>query len=507
MQNMLNLKIKLEYHSYQKYTLGEFYMKKYLYTTILCLLLSVTGCSFNSTKTALDPKNPVNITLWHYYTSENKISFENLVKDFNSTVGVEKGVIVTPVAKSSIKELESDLTDSSQGVVTSSEMPNIFTVYDDKLIELDAQGTVCDLTPYFSDEDIDKYIDEFINTNDSGKLLSIPVVKSTEIMYLEKNQMDEFSKATNNDYNNLSTWEDYYEFSRQYYNWTDSKTPDIMWDGKSFIGIDSLPNHIVVANKQLGIDVIDSASKSVVLNKDALKQIFDIYYPATSMGYFGTFGAFRSDDVKANQLVGYAGSTSGVSFFPTSIVVGDTVLTADLMIKNYPYFEGGEAYAIQQGANMAVATATPEEQEGSALFLKWITEPEQNLAFSVGSGYLPVEEAAFGDNFDTIITELSQGEQKQKNLANGYIYSSDQILNLKTYQTEVFEGSYNVRYILGDTLLSISNEGKQTVNNLKKTITTEDEILQQLDLDHQFETWLSLVEDELVKANINYVIN
>ncbi len=482
-------------------------MKKQVNLIILTLLLSTTSCGSQESESALDPKKPVNVTLWHYYASESQIVFENLVQEFNSTIGIEKGVIISTVAKSSIKELESELTDSSQGVVTASAMPDIFTAYEDKLVELDALGKICDLTAYFSEEDIDKYVDDFISINDDGKLLSIPIVKSTEIMYLEKNQLDEFTKEINFDYSNLSTWEGYYDLSRQYYMWTDSKTPDVLWDGKSFMGLDSIPNYIMVGNKQLGIDTIDGANKNVVLDREVLKKVFDIYYTAKSIGYFGANAAFRSDDVKANTLVGYAGSTSGVSFFPTSIVAGDSILPSELLIKNYPVFEGGESYAIQQGANVAIAVSTPEKQEGAALFLKWITEPEQNLTFTMSSGYLPVEKSAFGDNFDAKITEMSNGDQQQQNVAMAYEYSSDQILNRKTYATEVFEGSYSVRNILSDSLISISDEGKATCDNLKNTVTTEDELLKKLDVDGQFEVWLTRIENDLTKANISYVIN
>ncbi len=482
-------------------------MKKLVYLLIFSMLLSTTSCSNQTNVSALDSKNPVTVTLWHYYSSESKIVFENLVQEFNSTIGVEKGVIITPVAKSSIKELEIELTDSSQGVVTAEEMPDVFTAYEDKLVELDALGKICDLNAYFSDEDKDKYVDEFISINDEGKLLSVPIVKSTEIMYLEKLQLDEFSKENNYDYSNLSTWEDYYEISRQYYTWTDNKTPDVMWDGKSFMGFDSIPNFIVVGNKQMGVDIIDGANKNVVLDKTALKRIFDIYYKGISIGYFNATGAFRSDDVKANELVAYAGSTSGVAFFPTSIVASDQVLPAELLIKNYPVFDGGESYAIQQGANMAVSVSTPEKQEGAALFLKWITEPAQNLTFSMASGYLPVQEGAFGEAFDTRIAEMSKGELSQQNLANAYGYSSDQILNRKTYATEVFEGSYSVRNILRNTLVTICDIGKENAAILKSSNISEDELLAQLDTDKQFEAWISLIETELTIANIKYVIN
>ncbi len=486
--------------------MGGLYMKKLIYLIIFGMLLSTTGCAKKS-DTALDPKNPVNVTLWHYYSSESKIVFENLVKDFNSTVGVEKGVIITPIAKSSILELESELADSAQGVVTAPEMPDIFSCYEDTLIVLDSLGKVCDLNNYFTEEDKEKYVDEFIKVNDEGELLSIPIAKSTEIIYLEKNQLDEFSEATNYDYSNLSTWEEYYELSRQYYIWTDEQTPDVMWDGKSFMGFDSVANYIIVGNKQMGVDIIDSENQMVILNENALKRIFEIYYSGISLDYFDAIGAFRSDDVKANELIGYAGSTSGVAFFPTSIVSDSDILPSELLINNYPFFEDGESYAIQQGANVAVAVSTPEKQEGAALFLKWITEPEQNLAFTMASGYLPVEKTAFGENFELKVSEMSTGDQQKQNVAKAYEYSSDQILNRKTYAAEVFEGSYGVRNILNDTLKAMGEEGKEKCEVLKTTVTTEGELLKQLDINSQFETWLTTIENELTSANMDYIIN
>ena len=43
---------------------------------------------------------------------------------------------------------------------------------------------------------------------------------------------------------------------------------------------------------------------------------------------------------------------------------------------------------------MVVTTGTEAEINGAVTFLKWFTEPQNNIAFSAGSGYLPVTIAA-----------------------------------------------------------------------------------------------------------------
>ena len=56
-----------------------------------------------------------------------------------------------------------------------------------------------------------------------------------------------------------------------------------------------------------------------------------------------------------------------------------------------PQFEGGEKYAVQQGAGMVVINKSEEVVKASVEFLKWFTQKEQNIRFSVQSGYLPVK--------------------------------------------------------------------------------------------------------------------
>ena len=114
----------------------------------LCLVLSLfillTACSPGE-KSVLDPKKPVSITLWHYYIGDNKIALETAVDQFNKSVGSEKGVVVNAVAKGSIAELEKAVTDSAKGIINAEPMPDLFSSYPDKGLEIDQLGKLCDL--------------------------------------------------------------------------------------------------------------------------------------------------------------------------------------------------------------------------------------------------------------------------------------------------------------------------------------------------------------------------
>ncbi|MDR1687907.1 MAG: extracellular solute-binding protein [Clostridiales bacterium] len=56
---------------------------------------------------------------------------------------------------------------------------------------------------------------------------------------------------------------------------------------------------------------------------------------------------------------------------------------------------GGDKVVFQRGGGVCVTKSNTAREYASCLFLKWITEPERNLNFCVGIGYMPVKKTAF----------------------------------------------------------------------------------------------------------------
>ena len=82
-------------------------MKKVLSLLIIVFLLCglFAGCS----KSPLDPKNPVTLTMWHNYGGDMQATMDYLIDQFNSTVGKDKGIIINVEAISSSSELNKSL--------------------------------------------------------------------------------------------------------------------------------------------------------------------------------------------------------------------------------------------------------------------------------------------------------------------------------------------------------------------------------------------------------------
>ena len=66
--------------------------RKYRVLAIMLLgvLLGGAGCAGRESL-VLDPKSPTVITMWHAYNAVAKAQFDDLVMEFNETVGMEQG--------------------------------------------------------------------------------------------------------------------------------------------------------------------------------------------------------------------------------------------------------------------------------------------------------------------------------------------------------------------------------------------------------------------------------
>ena len=209
-------------------------MKKRIVATLLTLMLLAslaTGCGKNTAKTVkLDPDNPVSLKIWHYYNGTQQATFEDLLEEFNATVGHEDGIYVEAYSYGSVSDLEQAITSALKGEVGAENLPDIFSSYADTAYVVQQEGKLADLSEYFTEEEKSKYVDEYLEEGyleDDQALYFLPVAKSTEILMLNKTDWEPFSEATGAKLDDLKTTEGITEVAEKYYEWTDSLTPDV----------------------------------------------------------------------------------------------------------------------------------------------------------------------------------------------------------------------------------------------------------------------------------------
>ena len=365
---------------------------------LLTLAAALSGCKKSDDDRGLDKNAPVTITVWHYYNGVQQTSFDEMVKEFNNTVGLEKGIHVEATSKNSIDELAASVTAALNKEPGADEAPDIFACYADTAFTINKMGMVADISQYFTAEELSEYVDGYIEEGrfDEGALKIFPMAKSTEIMMINTTDWQKFADAEGVTYDDLKTWESLVNVSEKFYNYTDALTPDIANDGKSFFGCDSVENYMLIGAKQLGHPLItESGTTEPSIDKATVKRLWENYYVPFVKGYFAMEGRFRSDDAKTGKVIALVCSTTGAAYYPDKVTLDDdTVYPIENVVLTIPNFEGTSDYAVQQGAGMSVIKSDEKTEYACTIFFKWFTEAERNVGFAANSGYLPVKKAA-----------------------------------------------------------------------------------------------------------------
>lgn len=390
------------------------------------------GTSQNSgtAKVKLDPDNLVSLTVWHYYNGAQQATFDTLVEEFNATVGKEKGIYVEEYSQGSVYDLEQAVQSAIKGEVGADDLPDIFSSYADTAYYAQQEGKLVDLTQYFSEDELSSYVDSYIEEGyfqDDGALYLLPVAKSTEIMMINKTDWEPFAAETGSSLDELKTIEGVVDVAERYYEWTDAKTPDIPDDGKAFYGRDSMSNYFIIGMKQMG------------------KEIFEV--------------------------------KNGEESYPI-----------DYIIQDAPIMQDGENYMVQQGAGMAVTKSDDAHEYASCVFLKWITEKEQNLRFGCDSAYLPVlKEANKVETLDKVIKDNNiEINEKSYDCLKYILENFDQ---KKFYTPKSFRKGYDARKILDYNLSDKAVEDKTAIDAAIAEGTSRDEVLESYLSDEAFENW------------------
>lgn len=429
---------------------------------ILCFIISLsaafccTSCS-SQEHSSISADNPTSINVWHYYNGTLAVAFDELVDEFNNTVGRESGIVVHSESMSSISNLENALWDAANKKVGASEMPNIFQSYQDTALRLDDVVSLVNFDDYIPEEEKVSYVKLFLDSGYIGadkEWKLFPIAKSTEVLVLNKTDWDKFAADTDVSTQDLSTWEGVCKTARKYYEWS---------EGKAFFGRDAFANYLIAASSQLGHEIfkLQNGKTVVDFDKETMRRIWDCFYVPYINGYYKHVGNYRSDDVKLGEIIALVCSSSSAVYFPSEVTQADgTSYPIEHLVLPLPNFDRTAPYAVQQGAGMAVTKSTDTEVLASIQFLKWFTEKEQNLRFSVNSGYMPVSvEAIKPENVDSYLLEHPASDIVRDTLSVAIAENSQYIM----YTPPAFPGGTEARNVLDTTMLELAVSDRAAV--------------------------------------------
>lgn len=468
-------------------------------TIIVVVLTIFTGCGNSTTPDSMS-KQAVQISVWHYYNGMQQQAFEDLVAEFNETVGREQGIFVESFSQGSVEGLLQVVLDAADKKVGAQEMPNICSAYTDTAYQMYTRGLTANLASYLTQEELFVYTPIYIEEGEfsEGELTIFPVAKATEVMVLNKTAWEPFSQECNISIEQLATYEQIEKVAEAYYRWTDLQTPELN-DGKAFFGRDAMANLFFSAYRQMGIDLLDQEDgiDKLTFEKETARKIWDLFYEPYLRGYYYKGGRFSSDDMSNGKVIAYVGSSSGASYVPKEVMVKDNAgYPIEVKIMECPVVQEGVKVAIQQGAGMTVLNTTEEEVKASVIFLKWFTSEERNVEFVTAAGYLPV---THGINTEALFRSAVKKFDNSIGIEMAEVAMNiTQEWNL--YTPKAILGAEQVRAILENALLAQAQEDREAVLLQADMGQEIEEAIQYYLEDSHFEEWYERTKAELEAA-------
>ena len=462
---------------------------------LLCLAIVLLGGCSSDKNHGLDAKNPTTITIWHYYNSVQQDTFDRMLVEFNESVGLEQGIVVEARNKNSISDLQAGALASLRGDADAEPAPDMFAAYAEAAYAADQMGRVVDLSQYFTEEELSEYIPGYLeegNWSAEGGLKIFPTAKSTEIVMLNATDWQPFAAATGVTMDDMATWEGMARVAEKYYAYTDALTPDEPNDGKALFGRDSIANYMIVGARQLGLEYFTTKDGKTVMNEDkaVIRRLWDNYYVPYVKGYYAAKARFRSDDIKLGDIIAMACSSTGATYFPSSVTLNDEYsYPVEGTVLPVPNFEGTDPVIVQQGAGMVVVKSEEKREYACSVFLKWFTEKERNIAFAVNSGYLPVKKDA--SNYEEIAaTYETAGNPENSIMLSSMAVAVSEIKDYQLYAAKPFNRSTETRNFL-DTYMQATAQAayEEAQTRIAEGQDSREDVLAEYISDEVFEIW------------------
>ena len=405
-------------------------MKKRLLAALLSSALVMTtlaGCSSKSGSSDMvtELTEPITIEMWHYMNGGQAEALNSIIEDFNATN--DKGITVNAISQGSIGDLNKKVISAAQ----SNSLPAIINVYPDLATGLIEDNKLVDLALFINDENVgmademDDFVDTFIEETSQwgeGKVYGLPITKSTEVLYVNKNMLESLG-YTLEDLEDL-TFEKLAEISNK----------AVTELGVAGFGFDSSSNAFISSLKMDGPDFVES-NGTINVDNEWVREYMTFFQQQAQSGAFRIAGEdkFLSNPFVNQKMLCYQGSSAGYAYLNNDGAF-------EIAVVEVPVFQGKDKAVMQQGASLFVTNNVSAEAQYAAYeFVKFATNAENTAKFATATGYLPVRKSAIEtDIVKNILNDETSLYSKVYNVAQealSYAYYTPAINNAQSART------------------------------------------------------------------------
>jgi len=415
---------------------------------VLAFTVSCLGCGESVSKS-----NPVTLTIWHVYGEQTASPLNDIINEFNDTIGQQEGIKVQVSLVSNTNTIHEAVLKAAEKEPGATELPDLFISYPKTVLAMPDPDILMDFRECFSEDELNEYVPEFIEEGEiNGKLLVFPVAKSTEILFVNNTLFDRFAKDTGAKIEDLSTWEGLFDTSVKYKEWS---------GGKALIAHDYHFNYFQVGCESMGEDFFDG---DAIAFGPKFEKAWEPYAKAAIEGGLWLNEGYATEPLRTGDAIASVGSSASVLYYADEVTYADNrTEKVDITAYPVPCFEKGEKMVMQRGAGICAVKSNTEREKAIATFVKWLTSPEINVKFVTSVGYMPVT----NKGFELLPDQIEKLDSpKYKSLYEAYIqtqkdytfYSAPKLDNYLDLET-TFEKE--VRRLLRKAAMEYNEEGKE----------------------------------------------
>lgn len=353
-----------------------------LLASLVLLSLAVTGCGTSqpSSAASASPAGVVELTYWYPVDLGGGLAkvMARLVDKFNDT---HKDIHVTAVYTGNY---DATLQKIQAGELAKN-LPAVAVVVNEHTQLLAPRGILANLDPYVKEEGGQKYKDKFfpallLNSSYNNHFYSLPYQRSVPVLYYNKDMFKEAGITSA-----PTTWEEWRQAAEKLT--VRSGGQVTRWGLELPLEAYNWIYYALVY--QSGGEIISKDLKKLSLDQppafEAMRYWHQLVHQSKATPPFTPWSQ-GSQDFAAGKTAMVVYSSGSQAFFRQSAKFNWS-LTRIPKNKRYAVAPGG--------GNMVIFKHDERTQRAAWQFAKWMTEPAQTADWSINSGYIAVQKAAW----------------------------------------------------------------------------------------------------------------
>ena len=360
------------------------------------------------------------ITYWYQHSQIREAALQKMIARFNATN--PWGIVVQGEYAGNYSEIANKMTASIAGGKT----PDLVVAYQSNASTYEQSDALVDLNPYVADRKygysakeladfFPGFLSQDIHGEFGGKRLGWPPNRSAEVLYYNADWLKALGFS-----GPPRTWEEFREAAKRA---TDPAKGTVGYE----ISVDASSVFAQVVSR--GGDFRSPSGAGYALDTPQLREAFAFMAQLYKDGYARKIGGAYGDqtDFMNRKTLFVITATSGMPFFAAGVEKGAKGPFA-WSVAPLPHSTPKPVLNIY-GASVSVVKSAPERQLASWLFLRWMTEPEQQAEWTRVSNYFPVRKSTaecLGDylaanpRFAAAWSALKESDQKAEPPFSGY---------------------------------------------------------------------------------------